>query len=284
MAVVATLGFAERSRDGAVPNGRNERKGRIVERRLRAGAVVWTAIGMVSGCGVDGWIDGLSERSTQVDVFVGHTATAIDGVYPDLGEEDEFRTFPNDLGWMITLVDGFVVTREATIESCDGARRSVDFWRGPVVESLLGSDSDLLTAGNAELEPGEYCKLHVVYGPYEVEQDADRRTIDVDIEGRTLMMASEAALGDDMIPVDFELRERVEVTLDLSSIDDGQPLTIRGDEHFPLEVSLWKTYDRFFDGIDFGRSDSPGDAVSRGAAATLQGETRVNLGMMPPSP
>ena len=37
--------------------------------------------------------------------------------------------------------------------------------------------------------------------------------------------------------------------------DGNRPVRVTGDEDFPVELTLAKTYDRLFDGIDFGAAD-----------------------------
>jgi len=54
------------------------------------------------------------------------------------------------------------------------------------------------------------------------------------------------------------------------------PLVVTGDENFPLELTLSKTYDRFFDGIDF--SEMGALDMNEQALAVLEFESRVAPG------
>ena len=64
--------------------------------------------------------------------------------------------------------------------------------------------------------------------------------------------------------------------LDISTIMNGGPLKITAEEAFPVDLTLSKTYDRFFDGVDF--SSFSEDDVNANIMAVLELETRVAFG------
>ena len=56
----------------------------------------------------------------------------------------------------------------------------------------------------------------------------------------------------------------------------ADPLAISAEEPFPVDLTLSKTYDRFFDGIDFDGFDSAD--MDANIMAVLELETRVAFG------
>ena len=56
----------------------------------------------------------------------------------------------------------------------------------------------------------------------------------------------------------------------------GGPPTINADEAFPVDLTLSKTYDRFFDGIDFNAFDEAD--IEQNVLAMLEEDSRVAVG------
>src|SRR5690606_25576038 len=121
-------------------------------------------------------------------------------------------------------------------------------------------DLDLLSFASVEVEASSYCGMTVEYGPfvsdaetarmYEMGEDADK------VRNSTYYFEGVARKGN--VAVDFELvgNGTGSVDLDISTVMNGGPLKITADEAFPVELTLSKTYDRFFDGIDFADYDA----------------------------
>ena len=75
-----------------------------------------------------------------------------------------------------------------------------------------------------------------------------------------------------LVPFEVEVASASDVHLDLAAGPDG-PLNISGNEPFPVELTVSKTYDRLFDGVDF--SDFSEEDRAANAVAILELETAV---------
>jgi hypothetical protein len=225
-----------------------------------------------SGCEL-GVFDNLQERSTMVHVFATHHATAEDGSIPHRGDDGEYRVFETDDGWTVTLVKGYVVTAGITLHRCDGTEQALDLFRGTIIEDIRGRDLGLSTVGAAELSPGTLCAMTVHYAPF----DEDGVTVDPEVDGTTVYLHGVAKRGEDeMVPFEISAQGTLDVELDLSTANDGRPVEVTGKEHFPIELTLSKTYDQFFDAIDF--TDMAQLDMSEHVLAVLEGVTRVAPG------
>ena len=223
-----------------------------------------------SGCEL-GLLDGLQKKSTMVHVFATHHATPEDGTIPHRGGEGEFRVFETDDGWTVTLVKGFVVTTGITLHRCDGTEQSLDLFRGAVVEDIRTRDLGLSSVGAIEASPGDFCAVTVHYAPLDGSTSAEP-----EVDGATVYLYGVAQRGEESVPFEIRANSQIDVELDLSTIDDGAPLHVTGAEHFPIELTVSKTYDQFFDAIDF--TDMPQLDMSEHVLAVLEGVTRVAPG------
>lgn len=229
-----------------------------------------------SGCDLFG-LGG--DGTSLVQVLVTHHATPEDGTFPDrrngLGDQE----FETDTGWTVTLDEAFVVTASTTLHACDGSEIPFDRYWGPLPENLGAPDLDAFTFGGIEVKAGSYCSISVTYGPYEAPPETARMHEMPDDEealvGATFYLSGFARKGDQT--VEFELSSTDELVIELPiEADDGGPLEISGDEAFPLELTLSKTYDRLFDGIDFETMDTI--ELEANALAVLGLETRLSAG------
>ncbi|MEX1363423.1 MAG: hypothetical protein AB1Z98_09875 [Nannocystaceae bacterium] len=222
------------------------------------------------------------EGTTLVQLMVTHHSTPEDGQFPDLSAgEGDLRTFETDEGWTIYLQTAYVTTTQASLGSCGGAEVDFDSHWGALPENLGSTDLDLKSFGAVEVEAGSYCTLTVEYGPFVPSADAAARAHDMgehrsDVEGSTFFFKGVAQKGDASIDFELSSNQAVQVDVDLSSVVNGGPLVIDADEAFPIDLTLSKTYDRFFDGVDFeGTSD---EDLSANILAVLELETRVAYG------
>ena len=214
---------------------------------------------------------------TLVNVFSTHHATPEDnGIVPDRGGDGETRVFDNDEGWTVHIGDGFVVTRGISLHSCDGEAMSVETYLGALAEDLSHQDLDRMTVGGAEVGPSSFCSMTVHYGPFDAGADeAPPETDPSDLDGLTLILAGWAQKGEDKIPFELRSNASLDVHLDLSVMASGGPVRVTGDEDFPVELTVLKTYDRLFDGIDFGTAEEA-DMVAQ-TLVLLEEETRVEI-------
>jgi hypothetical protein len=211
---------------------------------------------------------------TIVNVFSTHHATAENGVVPDLGGEGEARVFDNDEGWTVHLGKGYVTTHGVTLHRCDGDVMAIDPYFGALAEDLSAADLARLTVGGVEVGPVEFCSMTVHYGPFDAASgELPSGAQPDDVDGVTLVLAGWATHGEDSVPFEIRSDASLDVHLDLSVAANGDPVRVTGDEDFPVELTLAKTYDRFFDGIDF---DTIAEAdLAPQTLALLELETRV---------
>lgn len=247
-------------------------------RTIAAAAVLSFTSAFGAGCDL---IDAFgNEGTTLVQLMVTHHATPQDGSFPALTVGDA-TTFDTDEGWTVSLRSAYVTTTHASLNECNSGR-AVDFdsfW-GPLPEDINDEDLDLLSFAAVEVEASSYCGMTVEYGPfvsdaetarmYEMGEDAAK------VSNSTYYFEGVARKGE--VSVDFELSGNgtASVDLDLSQVMNGGPLRISADEAFPVDLTLSKTYDRFFDGVDFESFDSAD--MDANIMAVLELETRIAFG------
>ncbi len=230
---------------------------------------------------------GLFDTSNPVDinVFAAHHARRdMDGLLPSYGFNNSPRTWVNDLGWQINVTEGYIVITGASIVSCDGEAFDLDLPFGPVPEYLNATDLDVIVVGSAEIPEGDYCELDVQYGPYRAEEAAMASEgahpvpTGRDLEGQTIFIAGRASKDD--VVVDFALisGESSEMRLKLRE-GDGTPTTYEAIAGGGApKATVGKTYDRFFDGIDFSTYEAEAEAINAGLMEILVDETRAYRG------
>jgi hypothetical protein len=247
--------------------------------RHRIAALLALALPLTAGCELQSLFDDLQNDSTLVDVLVTHHATPEDGMFPDRGGEGEMRVFQSDEGWTIQLVDAIIVTSATTLHECDDASVAIDMYWGALPEDISGRDLDTLTLGSTKVDSAEFCGLTVHYGPYVPGADAAPRSNEK-IDGATLYLRGAATKDATTIPFEIRVTDSVDVDLDLSTIVEGGPLHVDGSQDFPTELTVGKTYDRFFDGIDFATATQ--SDLQAHTLAVLALETTVDVGRVTP--
>lgn len=249
----------------------------FISRHLAAAAVL--SLTSVFGAGCD-LIEAFQNKgSTLVQLLVTHHATPQDGTFPELSIGDA-ATFDTDEGWTVSLRTAFVTTAGASLQECNGATVDFDAFWGPLPEDINGDDLDLQSFAAVEVEASSYCGMTVEYGPFITDGENDRNfdmgEAGAKVRNATFYFEGVARKGD--VAVDFELTgsDTVAVDLDLSTVMNGGPLRISAEEPFPVDLTLSKTYDRFFDGVDFNGFDSAD--LEANIMAVLELETRVAFG------
>lgn len=252
-----------------------------VVRRVSSAALA-VALGG-AGCGV-------LETEVSVSLAMSHHGTrGEDGKLPDYGEPEAARIFVNDKNWEVTLSEATIVTTSAQIESCAGLTFDFTLPYGPLPEYLLDRDKDLVEFASVSLPEGTYCTLRIEYGRYQAASAAMAADTpfavkgNADIEGMTVYLAGTAenldpaVMGDGKV-VNWGLKtaNTIIVELDLSKVEDGAPFTIRGDEPGGRALTVAKTYDAFFRGLDFATFDQA--ALEAGLLEVLRTETYVIAG------
>ena len=247
-------------------------------RTFAAAALSFTTL-FGSGCDLIEAFQNGGKGTTLVQLMVTHHATPQDGTFPTLSI-GEATTFDTDEGWTVSLRTAYVTTASATLHECGGESVAFDSFNGPLPEDMNDEDLDLLTFAGVEVEANSFCGMTVEYGPF-VADDETARAYDMGedatkIRNATYYFEGLARRGD--VAVDFELTGNgtAVADLDISTIMNGGPLSISAEEAFPVDLTLSKTYDRFFDGVDF--SSFSEEDMDANIMAVLELETRVAFG------
>lgn len=240
---------------------------------FRASLALAAASLLFGGCDL---LDALSDPGdTLITVFTNHHATPENGQVPDRGGDGELRVFENDEGWTVHLTEGLITTTGTTLHRCDGSEAAVDFYFGTIAEDLRSADLLPLTLGGTTVSAGSFCGLTVHYGPFSAATDMPPETADVTAaDGNTIYLAGFAERGSESVEFEIAVDAAPDVYIDLEDRPEGA-LRISGDEPFPVEMTVSKTYDRFFDGVDFATVTA--DDLDQNTLAVLELETRVDL-------
>ncbi|MEZ4382006.1 MAG: hypothetical protein R3A79_11715 [Nannocystaceae bacterium] len=224
-----------------------------------------------------------TSQPVDVNVFAAHhPRRGMDGTFPDYGFADSKRTWVNDLGWQINVFEGYIVITAAELISCDGARYPVEMPKGPFPEYLNSLDLDVKNLGALQVPEDTYCEVAVTYGPYDpsvaaaAPEGAHPLPTQSDLNGISIVLAG-SAVKDDQV-VDFTLISGASQSLTAKLREaDGSPTEYEiVDGVGSFKVTIGKTYDRFFDGIDFATYDP--QATSDTLMQILVDETRVYRG------
>ncbi len=241
--------------------------------RLRL-ALILTAV-LSPGC-----LDSLEGGDELITVFATHHASPENGGFPFRGEDQQPRIFEGVDGWEITLAETYVTIASTKLVSCSGREHDLKMFWGPCPEDLRRKDLDILTVSGLKVPSGNYCGLEVEYAPYEVpvvDDEAQTRHVvpgNDEVEGDTIFIRGIAQRGDESVPFQLETDETFVVDLDLSELEgEDDPLTIRNGQNFPKELTVSKTYDRFFDGVDWENFDE--ELAESQLADILADQTRV---------
>lgn len=213
--------------------------------------------------------------TTVVQVMTLHHGTADDdGDYADNGDGDR-RTFETDEGWRIHLTSGYVTTAGITLHDCDGNVANLQLFRGHVAEDLITQDDlDANGVGSLNVPPTDLCELTVHYGKFDPEE-SDFAPRSSAVEGTSVYLKGVAVQNDERFEFEVRVRKAIDVEIDMSEMVDGAPMRISGDEAFPIQIVISKTYDRFFDGIDFRTATD--DDLEENVAAVLEEETSLQI-------
>lgn len=242
-----------------------------MSRLTRTASVLGLLASFSTGCDI---LDDLENPRTLVNLSVTHHATPEAGSFPDRGADGQMRTFETDDGWTVTLMKAYITTSGGSLHGCDDRELAFDPYWGPVAEDIKAQDLDVQTLAGIQVEAAQFCGISVEYGPDPTQ------TAGVEFGGATFYLQGGASKGDVMVPFTITSNEALHVELDVSAMEAGRPLVVQGDESFPVELTVSKTYDRFFDGIDFATASE--EDLQAQVASVLALETEVSLGRVTP--
>lgn len=239
-------------------------------------------LGSGSGCGllID-LIDG--DSVATVRLFATHAGTRGDEGFPNYGDAETTRVFVNDLGWQLALSELYVTTTAIRMVRCgeDSGSPIEMFWDACPEDFVSTNDLAPLPLGAVTLSDGDYCRLDVSFGPYVVtEKSADHvRPANPMIVGNTILITGVARRGEgpDLEQVPFEILSDANLTarISLATLDTGSPFKLQ-DEDFARDLTVLKTYDSLFEGVDFATA-TPAD-IEAAVLAGLELDTRVYKG------
>lgn len=243
-----------------------------------AAALSFTAV-FGAGCDLIEAIKGEANGTTLVQLMVTHHATPENGSFPSVSV-GEAVTFETDEGWTVSLRTAYLTTASASLHECSGGEVEVEAFHGPLPEDINDEDLDLLTFGSVEVEESSFCGMTVEYGPF-VADDETARAFEMGedaskVRNATYYFEGVASKGDVRVDFEFTGNGRATADLDLSTVMNGGPVRISAEEAFPVDLTLSKTYDRFFDGVDFSSFDAAD--VNANIMAVLELESRVSFG------
>ncbi len=230
----------------------------------------------VSGCD---WFT--VDEGGQVNVFAAHHGTAVSSAFPSYGSEGVSRVFTNDLGWTIRLTEAYVTTRSVELVACDGNTTNVTLYWGPWAEDIIDvGDTVVQGIGGVTSAPASYCSVRVKYEPFYYDEittaGGGNTPNNVEMDGQTVLLTYTAELGESKISGTFTTQAKVVAQLDTSKLNDGVPITIANDQRVPIEITLSKTYDRFFDGIDFETATA--SDIEATVLASLEMDSKATIG------
>jgi hypothetical protein len=193
------------------------------------------------------------------------------------------RVFETNEGWEVTLVHSYVTTTAVSLVSCEGEEVPLRMFWGPCPEDLHLEDLRAFTVAGLEVPSGYYCQLLVQYGPYvlptELEREEEARhdvPDDEEIANATTYIRGAAKRPGDVDNIPFEIRSKAKfvVAMDLDDFSaDDEPFYVDGTEDLPLELTVSKMYDRFFDDLDFSAIE--GSELNSAVNGALRRQTRA---------
>ena len=220
------------------------------------------------------------DEGGQVDLFIAHHGEVQDASFPEYGAEGVSRLFMNDQGWSVRLNEAYVTTKSVELVACDGAMRPVTLYWGPFGENII-EVADLIPKGigGYSSPPANYCGVRVVYAPFnldEVVSGGENVPPNLDMDGQTVLLNYVAEKDDQTVSGVFTTNNTYSTTIDTSTLDNNGPIEIGKDQRVPVDITISKTYDSFFQGIDFATATSAD--IEANVAATLELDSAVTLG------
>jgi hypothetical protein len=233
--------------------------------------------------GVPGCADLFGPSVATVRFFATHAGTlGVDG-YPDYGDYETTRVFVTDMGWQIALSAVYVTTADVRLVGCaEPSGTPIEMFWGPCPESFVTTnDLESVPLGAVTVDDGSYCHIDVVFGPFVAPPGGDEHIAVGNqlIQDNTMVVIGVARRGEGatLEEVPFQIVSDAVVTAraNIATIENGRPLTLQ-DENFARDLTILKTYDTFFDGVDFATA-KPAD-IEAAVLSALEQDTRIYPG------
>jgi hypothetical protein len=250
-------------------------------RRLLIALSSLLAVGSTGCSALVDLIDG--DPVATVKFHATHAGTPTEDGFPDLGDEETTRVFTNDQGWLISIHELYVTTAQVRLVRCSASEgTSIEMFWGACPEDFVSTnDRETFPLGAVTVTDGDFCRVDVHFAPFIHEAESDEH-INPDnpmIEGNTILLNGIARRGEGMtleeVPFSVVSDTVVVAEVDIGGIEQGQPFHLE-DENFARDITLLKTYDHFFDGIDFATA-TPAE-IEAAVLSSLELDTRAYLG------
>jgi hypothetical protein len=230
----------------------------------------------VSGCD---WF--AVDEGGQVNVFTAHHGTAVSSAFPSYGAEGISRVFTNDLGWTIRLTEAYVTTKNVELVACNGGTTDVSLYWGPWAEDIIAIGDTLVQGiGGVTSEPSSFCSVRVSYQPFYYNEittaGGENTPSNAEMDGQTVLLSYVASLDGNEISGTFTTQAAVIAEIDTASIIDDGPIKVAADQRVPVEITLSKTYDKFFEGIDFLTATDAD--IEASVLASLEMDSKATIG------
>jgi hypothetical protein len=169
------------------------------------------------------------------------------------------------MGWQVFINDAYVTTSAVTLLACDGERYDVEMYWGAMAENVgQTADTEVAGLGGVRANSGTYCDVLVAYAPTQETDDAMAM-------GSTVLFIGSAVKGDQHVDFTWRSDVELEVEVDISEVAAGQPFSISEQENFSKKLTISKSYNHFFDGVDFAEALSQDDIEALIADSLLEG-------------
>jgi hypothetical protein len=207
-------------------------------------ALLVPTLALASGCD---FIDQLTQHSGIVDVFTTSHGTPDEAGNMPANNGSQL-VFANDMGWQVFVNEGYVTTTAVTLLACDGERYDVEMYWGALAENLgATADAEVEGVGGVRALSGTYCDILVEYGPAETVDNPAAM-------GATVYLTGSAVRGDEHIDFTWRTDLELAVEVDISQIEKGGAFSISEDQRFSKKLTVSKTYNHLFDGVDFSEA------------------------------
>ena len=238
-----------------------------------AAALLAPALALTSGCDL---LDQFGQSTAIVDVFAtSYGSPDAEGNLP--ARSGTQLSFVNDMGWTVFINEAYVTTASVALRACDGDRFNVEMYWGALAEPVSDKgDYEVTGLGGARVNTGSYCQLTVEYAPLAVGTSAPAA------EGTTVYIQGAAVKDDARVEFEWKTELALEVDVDLSEVAGGQPFRVREGQTVSEKLTVAKSYDSFFAGIDFAGAEDMSQAdIDSLLIATLDQDTRAFPGTAP---
>jgi hypothetical protein len=239
---------------------------------LRSLTVLLAGLITLPGCEFLENLQDIDDDGSILSAFAAHHATPKDGAFPPRNGPPQFIT---DQGWDVLLADAYITTTGLTMHACnDASKASLEMYWGALPEDLNLQDLETQPMGGVLLSSGDWCGVTVHYGPFMPGGADDYQMPDPNAIGTSVYIRGLATKDDQSVEFTVSIPEPMDVLIPLTDIASGSPLKVT-DQNEP-DMTISKSYDKLFDGIDFATASQ--QEIDDLCLAALADHTFVTLG------